>query len=129
MANGDYLTPEELRKYTKPIEDIKTEIDNFAKSQGLEAEYYSRGWPHFALTWKNNNDLDCLIQVFMNDDKETYSLWLAASKDIARERFIKDIYLHNRLTPPFNIQSILTDLRTGLATCNSWKFEDLQLSR
>jgi hypothetical protein len=123
VANGDYLSPEELRQYIKPIELIKKQVDEFASLNGLEIYYYSRGWPHVTLRWKNSFDLNCLVQLCMNDDKVTYMLRLAATKHIANDRYMKELELHTCLKPPFDANFIIGEMKKGFDLCNSWKFE------
>ena len=49
MSNGDDLSPDELRKYAKPLEAIKDKVDSFAKKEEVEARYYWKGWPSIDL--------------------------------------------------------------------------------
>jgi len=45
---------------------VKAKVDLFAKERNLEDIYYSMGWPHFKIEWKNSYGVDCLIQLYMD---------------------------------------------------------------
>jgi hypothetical protein len=128
MPNGDYLSPDELREYAKPLEAIKDRVNSFAKKEGVETEYYWKGWPSIDLRWKNSHGLNCHIQFIMRDDRLTFSLWAVSSKDIEQEnfkRYIKDKRLQKALKTPFDVDFLLGEMKKGIELCNSWKFEDL----
>lgn len=128
MANGDDFTPEELREYVRPLELIRRAIDDLSRKEGIEVKYYTRGWPHIALTWNNRFDLACLVQLYMDTDKSTYILWAAASKDIDQRRYAQKKELHRGIKPPFDEGYIVAEMKKGIELCNSWKLEDLTLS-
>ena len=125
MANGDELSIEEFREKIKPIEAIRGAVERCAKVAGLDAIFYSRGWPHVVLRWVNNCGLDCLVQLYLAPDTETFILWAAAHKDLSEGRYFKKVELQIGLQPPFEEQFILAQIQTGLNLCNSWKLEDL----
>jgi len=130
MPNGDDLSPDELREYAKPLEAIKDKIDSFAKKEGVETVYYWKGWPSIDLEWENSHGLHCEIQLCMGLDKLTFSLWAGAHKDVKEgkfTRFIKDKPLQKGLTPPFDVDFLLDEMKKGIELCNSWKFGDLGL--
>ena len=130
MANGDYLSPDELREYAKPLEAIKEKVDSFAKKEGVETIYYWKGWPLINLRWENSYGLTCKVQLIMRDDKLTYNLWAVAWKDVEEEkltRYLKDKQLQKGINPPFDADIILGEMKKGIELCNSWKFEDLGL--
>lgn len=125
MANGDYLSIEELKELAKPVDAIKHDIDSFAKDNDLEPVYYSRGWVHVELKWRNSFDLECLEHFSMDDDKSSYSLGIAAYKYIGKDYYYKATTLLKGIKPPFDIKFIIDEFKKGIDLCNSWKFNDL----
>jgi hypothetical protein len=127
MANGDYLSIEELKELAKPINAIKQSIDNFAKDNDIEPFYYSRGWVHVELKWKNSFNLECLEQFSMDDDKSSYGLGIAVYTYIGKDYYHKATTLFRGLKPPFDISFIISEFKKGVDLCNSWKLADLSL--
>ena len=126
MANGDYLRFEELQELIVPITKIKEKVDLFVKERNLEIIYYSRGWPHFEITWENSYGVDCLIQLYLDDDKEHYVLWIAGTIDFENKRYMKDVKLDENIKTPFDVNFIISEMEKGYKLCNLWKFEDLE---
>jgi len=129
MANGDYLTFEELMKYSEALEKIKGEVASFVADEGLDFAYNVRGWPSILIRWKNANSLKCTLQLYMNVDKATFTLWVAVSKDLDTGRYTFTKKINEVLKTPFDAQSLLEEMKDGLKLCNSIKFEDLTLSK
>ena len=131
MPNGDDLSPDELREYAKPLEAMKDKVDSFAKKEGVETRYYWKGWPSIDLRWENSHGLHREIQMGMERDKLTFSLWAVSWKDIKEgkyfTRYIKVKPLQKGLTPPFDADFILDEMKKGIELCNSWTCEDLGL--
>ena len=131
MPNGDDLSPDELREYAKFLEAIKDKVDNFAKNEGVETRYYWKGWPSIDLRWENSHGFHREIQMKMERDKLTFSLWAVSWKDIKEgkyfTRYIKVKPLQKGLSPPFDADVILDEMKKGIELCNSWKCEDLGL--
>ena len=77
------------------------------------------------LRWNNAFGLNCLVQLYMDSDMTSYILWVAATKDVERYRYMKDVKLHEGLMPPFDVYSMIAEMEKGVDLCNTWTFDDL----
>ena len=131
MPDREDLSPDELRRCAEPLEAIKDKVDSFAKKEGVETRYCWKGWPSIDLIWENSHGVHREIQMDMERDKLTFNLWAVSWKDIKEgkffTRYIKVKPLQKGLTPPFDADFILDEMKKGIELCNSWTGEDLGL--
>lgn len=125
MANGEDLSIEELKKLCADLEAIKIEIANFATARNIDFSYNVRGWPNILLRWQNQLELECTLQLYMNDDKKTFTLWIAVYKNIDLERYIFTKFLNQIVAPPFEPQWLICEIQKGVTICDSLRFKDL----
>ena len=127
MANGDYLTIDELRNLSKPINDIKGIFDEYALSMGAEIIYHSRGWVGVELKWENQSQINCVVQLSLDNDRVLYNLAVGGFKYISNNYYYKSHRLKEGIEPPFESQSILNEMTVGVELGNSWTIDDLYL--
>jgi len=89
MANGGwYGTKEEWERIERPLLEVDSIINNFAREAGLAVTRNYKGWPERSIVW--GEDIRCLIQLYLADEKSlTFNLWLCASQDRGRTRYWK----------------------------------------
>ncbi len=128
MANGDYLSVNDLNKFSEPLKSIMTRVEGITGGKGLDLSYNVRGWPSILIRWQNAESLNCTLQLYMNADKATFTLWIAVSKDLNLRRHSFSKKLHEGLRPPFDEQLLIQEIQKGIEFCNSVKIDELTLS-
>lgn len=130
MPNGDYFDDDEWRKYVSQLEPMRQEIKSFAAQEGIEVSFYYHGWPHFTFQWENAHHITCQIGFGLDtDDRATYNLTVGCWKDVDQQRYSVRKRLEQGLTPPFVTEIILEKIKKAIALCNSYRLEDLSLSK
>lgn len=84
MANGGwYGTKEEWQRIEKPLLEIDDEIDKFSDEFDLKLTRNHKDHPGRSLEWFGN-DVQCLIQIYLVDEKE---LTIARLADMTSDQY------------------------------------------
>ncbi len=120
MANGGwYGTKEEWERIEGPLLEVDSILDDFATETGITISKNYKDFPERSFVW--GGDVSCLIQLYLVDEKDlTFNLWLCASQDRGRKRFLKkDTPIKEQRVEQFK-DSLARELRKGHQRLVEW---------
>ncbi|HET8551202.1 MAG TPA: hypothetical protein VFM97_01845 [Gammaproteobacteria bacterium] len=127
MPNGFHGPNEQWDRMEAPLLTLDAELEAFAKTfdLGLSKNYHN--WPERSLTWSDG--VDRLIQIYLADEEAmTFNLWLCASQDRGRERYLKKEFLIKE-KPIGCIANRLNELlEQAKGRLEGWKAADLEFA-
>ena len=133
MANGGVpYSDEEKKKYRElyaHLASIDPIINKFAKRHSIKISSINyKDCPERSLEWKNSNQLECLIQIYLNSDQKTFTIWLCASKDKKNKRYWKQIHKVEALLPPFDSTQLGKVLKESFAWLEDIEESELEFA-
>ena len=120
MANGGwYGTKDEWERIEGPLLEVDSILDDFASETGMTISKNYKDFPDRSFVW--GDDVRCLIQLYLVDEKDlTFNLWLCASQDRGRKRFLKkDTPIKEQRVEQFK-DSLAGELRKGHQRLVEW---------
>ena len=120
MANkGWYGTKEEWELLEKPLLDVDSIIEEFAKEFTLAVSKNHKDWPERSIVW--GKEVRCLIQLYLVDEKSlTFNLWLCASEDLNNKRYWKhETPIKQKKVPEFR-DDLASQLHAGRKKLLDW---------
>jgi len=120
MANkGWYGTKEEWELLEKPLLDVDSIIEEFAKESTLAVSKNHKDWPERSIVW--GKEVRCLIQLYLVDEKSfTFNLWLCAFEDLGNKRYWKhETPIKQKKVPEFR-DDLASQLHAGRKKLLDW---------
>lgn len=120
MANkGWYGTKEEWELLEKPLLDVDSIIEEFAKEFTLAVSKNHKDWPERSIVW--GKEVRCLIQLYLVDEKSlTFNLWLCAFEDLGNKRYWKhETPIRQKKIPEFR-EDLASQLRASRKKLLDW---------
>jgi hypothetical protein len=125
VPNGLNISPEEFAKLEEPLRRFDARLAKYASQHEMQLSKNYHNIPERSLEWAEDENRK-LIQIYLEDSaRQTYNIWICASKDINGERYWKNEYLVKDKSLETIESDLLSLLRSATETLRSWKDDDL----